>query len=839
MPIALTVFGVAADRLDPTLSYILLRTVRGPGNYPSPTLPADVAVDGVRKVPVPDSPLTIVTWDRVIPQTDERALLTELDQGRLTLPSESPIAGGQSIIGLPFGPLIVEEEHQRASITGSGLLYRKGVASDTPATALKEALDRSLKPGTMPKVLRALVGRISELSGIDEIFKRRRPIGIVDYFYRANLTMGLDGPLFDVAPEKPDFRTNSPTLQVHVRRCAAPINQKFHLQISLGNYDEIFCSIVRHIEPNIAEITLSAPIHITDVSLLVFDDTGRLADQLHGSFCQNMAFNIIAQGAVDALPPPIQGSQKTADLEARPRIHTMAIEGPSLPNRSGGLDVLRKQEAKLSDMIGPRSNQLENIWFERGVESQVEVIRWIKKKIELPGLRKAYLIDPYLGSEALKRVVARQGNETAELFIVVSPGDIDPDADTVEQPAVSDYLAKLATTAIEWASRLVGQISIVHIKRGNGSRQAFHNRHLCVVDQKGIPTAYLLSNSLSKAAGDWPFAICELDRVISWRVYTYVQELILGRTTDRDLQPEVIWKSSGAARGLDAPARTDPSSADPQATWVGAVNEFLSDIRTVIIRNAEFKAEVGTRVDTFLRTWPRGVDNGKLGEALFKVVSHRDAIVVFVSDRFREGGRAEIANILDDNLLARFLGRLPNIDHKGGWFVPFDARRVVLEHLGETIVRKENAANFVRAKFNAKVYELVTMIETQRIDQTLAWSMHEACLFLSIVALQIAIDAQRMPERFRIGIANDYIHWLGRLMRSDIACMHLAQNSVPPEWLDDLTFAARQIADARRVLGEALDAPIGRLNDDPWVVPIFKRAIAEPAGDPGGSRQSR
>ena len=839
MPIALTVFGAATDTLDPTLSYVLLRTVRGPGEYPAPTLPKDIAVDGVRSATVPDSPLTIITWDGVFPQTDERAVLTELQQGRLTLPSESPIAGGETVTGVPFGPLIVEEERRRVRVTGSGLLYRRGVASDAPSKALREALDKCLKPGTMPMALRALVGRIGELSGIDEIFKRRRPLGIVDYFYRDNLTMGMDGPLFDVAPEKPDFRTQSPMLQVHVRRHAAPINQKFRLQIALGNYDKILCSILRDIEPDVAEVTVTAPGHITDVSLSVFDNTGHLVDQLKVSFVQGMQFLVTAQGSVDILPPPLPGSQKTADLEARPRIHTVAFEGPSIPDRSGGLDVLRKQEAKLAQVIGAHSNQLENIWFDRGVKSQIEVIRWIKKKIERPGIRKAYLIDPYLGSEALKRIVARQGNETAEMFIVVSPGDIDPDADTVEKPAVSDYLAKLVSTAAEWASKLAGRISIVHVKRAGGSRQAFHDRYLCLVDQNGIPTTYLLSNSLSKAAGDWPFAICELVRVVSWRVYVHIQELILGQSTDGERQSEVIWKSPDAAVAPEPPASAEPSSADTQATWVAAATAFLSDIRNVIIRNSEFKSEVGARVDAFLRTWPQGVDIDKLGEALFKVVSHRDAIVVFVSDRLRDAGRSEIANILDDNLLARFLEFLPKLGHKGGWFFPFDARRVVLEHLGGTIVRKENATNFVRGKFNPKIYELVTMIETQRVDPTHAWDMHEASVFLSVIALHVAIDAVSISERFRIGVANDYIYWLGRLMRSDVAGIHLAQGSLLPEWLDDLTFAAHQIADARRVLGETLDVAIGRLNDDPWVAPVFKRAIAESVGNPGASPRSR
>lgn len=826
MPIALTVFGVATDRLKPTLSYVLLRTVRGPGEYPAPTLPQDVAIDSVHHATLPDDTLTVITWDKIIWPTDEPAFLTEFDQGRLTIPIESPIAGGEMITGLPFGPLIVEEEHPKARVSGSGLLYRKGIASDAPFTALRKALDQSLKPGTTPRVLRSLVARIGQLSGVGEIFKQRRPVGIVDYFYRTAVTTSVDGPLFDVAPEKPDLRTKAPMLQVHIRRHAAPIDQKFSLQVALGNYEEVLCSVLREIEPGVPEIMVSAPAHITNVVLSVFDGTGNLVDQLKGMFIQRMQFGLTALGMVDMLPAPLPGYPKSADLEARHRIHTTAFEGPSIADRSGALDVLRRQDDRLSTVIGPRSAEFENMWFERGVDSQIEVIRWIKKKIERPGVTKAYFVDPYLGSEALKRVVARQGNDTAELFIVVSPGDIDPDADAAATSAASDYLAKLISTATEWADKLAGRISIVHIKRDDGSRQAFHDRYLCVVDLSGIPTAYVLSNSLSKAAGDWPFAICELDRVVSWRIHAYIQDLILGQSIDSDLRPEVIWKSADTSVVTQPSVSAGSCSSAGQPSWVASANSFLSDIWNIITRNSEFKPQVGARLDVFLRTWPQAVDNAKLAESLFKVVSHRDAIVVFVSDRLRDGGRAEIADILDDKLLTKVLGLLPGSDHNGEWFVPFDARRVVLQHLGATIARKQNATNFVRAKLNPKVYELITNIETQRLDHSLAWDMHEASLFLSIIALQIAINSQGVAERFRIGVATDYIHWLGRLMRSDVAAaVYVASDSVRPQRLDDVTFAAQQIGGARRILGEALDVPICRVNNDPWVTPVFKRAI--------------
>jgi hypothetical protein len=823
MPLALTVFGVVAHGLNPTLCYALIRTVRGPGIYPEPNLPNDVAIDGVSRSAVLDTPLDLITWDKIIPADEEVALQNAINEGRLTLPDECPIAAGQTIEGLPFGPLTVEEKNQRARISGVGLLYRKGVATDAPFKALKQALDQNLKPGTVSKALEMLVSRIGAMSGTGEIFGRRRPIGAIDFFYRAPATMYLDGPLFDVVPEAPDFRTKAPMLRLFVRRHAARLDQKFSLQVTLGNHDEVLSVVLLDIDAGTPEAVVSAPAHITDVSIGVFDEAGNLVDQLNAMFNQGFQFGLSALGTVDALPPPFPGAPKSPDLEARHRVHTTSFEGPSISNRSGGLDILRKNHANLTALVGPLSPTFENVWFERGAEGQLEVIRWIKKKVEQPGLAKAYLVDPYLGSDSLKRVVARQGNETAELFIIVSPGKVDPDADTAASTAGSDYLAKLTSTATEWAPKLAGRVSIVHIKHGNGSEQAFHDRYICVIDQKGVPKAYLLSNSLSKAAGDWPFAICELNQVMSWRIYAYILEMVGGQT--QGLQPEVIWKSADVPTAPAPSAVITSASSDTEPAWAVPVKAFLADVWNVIIRNSEFKPQVGARIDALLCAWPEGIDVEKFADALFKVVKHRDAIVVFVSDYLRSRGKDELANMLDDKLLNRVLERLPDAGQQSDWFLPFDVRRSVLENLGKTIARKQNATNFVRAKLNPKVHGFVRLIETQRFEQTIAWDAHEVALFLSIVALNVAVLSDA-PESHRIGVATDYIHWLGRLMRSDIAAgMYVGDDIAPPEFLNDLIFAAQTIAKVRHVLGEDLNTPIDRVKDDPWVAPIFREKL--------------
>lgn len=819
MPIAMTVFGVEVDASNPLVSYVMLREVLGSGAYPAPHLPRGTPPHLSYRMPQADAKLTLITWDKVFSGDEESDLRNSLKQGLVVLPTECPIASGQVISGTPFGPVIVEEKFQRSPVSGIGLLYRSGVVTNKVFNALIKAFDQNLRPGKTPEALRELAAKISELSGMRDVLKQRRTIGGVDYYHRISAAPPVNGPLFDILPIKP--APKAPMLQVKIRRHAAAADREYTAQVTLKNFEEILSSVLINFKSGVLEIDVTAPNHITDISLSIFDSAGNLADKGKAQFLQGFQFGLAVQGKVDQLPPPFKGAQKSADLQVRPRIHTAAFDGPSVGDRSGFFDELRRLDKDFAALIGQDHHKLENIWFERGTDSQVEVIRWIKNKIEQPTTVQAYLVDPYLGSDALQRVIARQGNESAELVIVLSPGDIDPDASTTDVLAASSYLEKLVRTAKDWAENLAGRISIMNIKRGDGSRQAFHDRYLCLIDQKGIPTVFLLSNSLSKAAGSWPFVISQLDRPLSWRIYAYILELIQGDNSG--FLAELVWQSANTHN--TAPLNTTASpSPDGQPCWVRAANTLLDDLKKIIYGTRDFKLPVKSLIDDFLSTWSQEVVIERLAEPLYKIVSHRDHILVFVADNFRARGKPELANILQDKLLSRFLERQPTIEKRGGWFVGDEARSIVLESLGRTIVNKPHATNFILANLNPKINEYVAMIEAQRYVQDR--EALQASIYLVSIALLVSAKSEASPKKYRIGVASDYIHWLGRIMRSEIALgMYGNLDEVPPGRVTDLNFAAQQLGEARRALGEALETPISHVLQDPWVAPALKNAI--------------
>jgi hypothetical protein len=807
--------------------------VRGPGKYPTPALPGDVPLDGVRRIPIEGYEVELITWDKIFDTAAAEAADVELKKGRFIIPADCPIEGGKEILGNAFGPILIMEAHERIRASGAGLLHATGIARNDGVAHVKQKLDEAVTPAMGPAVLAQLIEMIAAQSGLGAFFKERRRIGVIDRFSRAQAAVDKDGPLFVVRPEKPDFRSREPMRRVRICREAAAFEHPFRLHVTLKNFDEVLSDLLLDASPGQSELFVEATGHITDVTLYAFDSDGRIADHLSGAFTQQFDFGIAAQGRADSLPPVFGGAPQSADLEKRVRIHTIAFKGPAAGNHSGGLDVVRRQRGQVGKLIGVSDGARENVWFERGGEGQIEVIRWIKAKIERPGTTNAYLIDPYLGSDALKRVIARQGHENVALTIVVSPGRIDPDADEVDTKATADHLAKLVATADEWAERLCGRISIIHIRRGEGAKQAFHDRYVSIVDQQGVPTVYLLSNSLNKAAGDWPFAISELSRIVSWRVHSYIQAVIEGKQGELDLHPNLLWRSAEPANPAVSPSPPDAAnpSNDGRPEWMKAASAFSADLWNVVIRNTQYERAIGERVEAFLKTCPSGVDAKLLAKKLFQTVGHRDEVVVFISGLFAAGTaeQAEVARVLDDLLLDRFLAGLPQNDRLATRYFVAKDRNAIMQHIGKAIARKDAPTNFVRARLNPIVHELVQIIESQRFEVNLAFEALDTGVFLTSVGLEVAISA-KANKQFRTGMATDYIHWLGRLTRSDIAESRFDKRlGLPDDGFTDLKFAAAQVLAARKGLGEKLDEAIRSVLDDPLVLPLVKELLGNSA----------
>jgi hypothetical protein len=666
---------------------------------------------------------------------------------------------------------------------------------------------------------------IAEQSGLGAFFTERHRLGAVDYFYRASADLGLSKSPFTVLVDKPDLRTNDPVTNVRVRWADEASRQPMRLHVVLKNHDEILKDLLVEICANQEEVAVSANAHITDFDVAGFGSDGNIIAHEGGFLLQGFNFGITAQGAADDLGPVFRGAPTSEDLDRRARLHPTAFTS-DMRERSPGLGYLRVARNQILRLIGDGTERRETLWFESGGQGQTDVIRWIKKKLETPGVAEAYLVDPYLGSEAMQRVILRHGNETIKLTVVLSPGGIDPDADEVDQRASSDYIAKLVQKADDLSARLCGETSILHLQRGDGSKPAFHDRYLSIVDQKGTPTVYLFSNSLSKAAGDWPFAICEFNRIEAWRIHTYILELVQGKSGNRKLDAKLIW-TSRESRRRTAESATERTPSQPESSgpeWGKAANALLTSLQKPYAQ-ADLRGHISEHVKRFIEVSPEGIDSSLLGDEIVRAVGHREEVTILVSSLFSAGApkQREVATVIDGLMLDRFLGKLSDDQGVAARMFPYQALDKYVQYIASIIANKASPTNFSRMHLNPILQSKVQILEAVRSSYNLSSDALETGICLVSIGLEIAIVSESAAMNFRVGMAIDYIHWLGRLLRSDIGSdMYERLENIPEVWAEDLTLAARQVSRAREVLGSAIEESARRVYDDPLVVTRFK-----------------
>ena len=101
------------------------------------------------------------------------------------------------------------------------------------------------------------------------------------------------------------------------------------------------------------------------------------------------------------------------------------------------------------------------------------------------------------------------------------------------------------------------------------------------------------------------------------------------------------------------------------------------------------------------------------------------------------------------------------------------------------------------------------------------------------VVLDVAIRAETAKRAFRIGMATDYIYWMGRLARSETAATRFTiDEDMRDLWRADFFLAAGKVAAALCTLGDELAAPVQRVLDDPLVMPAFKAALSDGNSQP-------
>ena len=826
MDLLLSLVGLGLPGDPPHLCHAQLRPAYEPRRYGAPLLPRSGPDQATWIRPVTGTSFVVTTWDGLLEGADATRARDDLRLGRLVVPAPSAVAPSAETIGEPFALTLVPEPFGRLEVEGAGALWTWGFAVEGAAEALIARLRADLGREDVGRELGLVINALGDDAGMGALFRDTRRIGVVEHLSRVEAGQGgtIISISLDVSP-----RRDTAATRLLLSRGPNAGTQPLMIRVRASSGESVVAERLVDLPGGTERAVFEAGVHITSVAVSVFDPGGVLLDCVDMSFVQSIGINLAVQGGVDLLPKVFRSAPDAPDLERRARKVNNTVDVSPRGDLRGGLDAMRRNAEAVDALAGGPRDTLESRFFPASSDAQLEVIRWIKDRLERPQTKRAFLVDPYLGTDALGRIVLRQGNESLELMIMVSPGGVDPDADGMDAHTDGNYVDRLIAAANRVSDALCGDIRIVHVRRGSGAKQAFHDRYLGLLERGGRIRVFLLSNSLSKAAGDWPFAVAELDTRTAWSVAAYVAALESCVDGDRDLTAETVWHSRDARPVAPAPPR-------PDELLGRAALQIYFDLNELDTRGRlEDAGAVTPLLDTLLAELPSPKQPCEFAEALISLMHGRDHIAIAVAERLRERPEyLKAADVAADRVADALLDRLAPLGPPPESNLEPEA---LLRLAAVALTRRKRVTDLVRDRFNPATDRYARLLATGRAGE----SRHALLLSgirLVTIALHIAMDGIHLPERFRTGIATDQVGLLGRLLRSMTARslfgdrQHLAGSRIN-EAKEALRLVARAGHDV--VLGPCVRPNLGRLRSDP-LIPALLRAgpeLAHPCGGTG------
>ena len=387
-------------------------------------------------------------------------------------------------------------------------------------------------------------------------------------------------------------------------------------------------------------------------------------------------------------------------------------------------------------------------------------------------------------------------------------------------------------TAEEFANQLCGAVSTSMCGVARAGAKLSMTDILVLSAKIGVPRVYLLSNSLNKAAGDWPFAVVEFDRVNSWKIFAYVRGLVSGSDRGRSLVVDEVW--SGTAKPKDAETDHPRTPVEPLET-TSPLSIFKQGIRRTYFEIHELveqrginagSPEVNATIDKLIADWPATDDSPEVfAKLIVEGVLGREQHAATIADQLMKHSKFQLVALAIDSLLVECL--LDRLIPDASWRLPPIMERVdLLLRAGRAIGMRDRGTDFVRNRINPALQRYASDIEAgHSTSNHQRWDPFFAGLCLVIIGLDVARSAKHAPIQHRLGLATDYIHFLGRLLRSWVS----EELYGHPE---DLAFGenfgreALHLAKALRAeLGSDLDAALDRLMEDSMLPDAFKKLL--------------
>jgi hypothetical protein len=276
----------------------------------------------------------------------------------------------------------------------------------------------------------------------------------------------------------------------------------------------------------------------------VFDGSGELIHRYHQYYTAEIGINMGFIGRQLILHDKLTEQSKRAGKEVAENAATVKRTQTerSLTSSYGpkGYHSFDSRMTSLKPILFPESNH--SFWFDKSVANEVNVIKHFQSIIDNGRSRKAILVDPFFGADAFERFATRIEESKLELTILTSLGEID--ADTGKKIKMDiDPVDELKKAIAKNRDLINCKLKLINISLRK-TNQAFHDRYLVVYPFEGIPIVYMLSNSINKMAGNWPFCMTKIEPAVAQQIQTYIEGLCEGEDNSREENPIITFQWS-------------------------------------------------------------------------------------------------------------------------------------------------------------------------------------------------------------------------------------------------------------------------------------------------------
>lgn len=315
-------------------------------------------------------------------------------------------------------------------------------------------------------------------------------------------------------------------------------DHSIHVELELE--EESVFSKMMVVRPGESAITQAVP--FDHYRMWVFNRSGTLVQFEENSLLLRFGINISSLGNTltvnDSLTRSTQGlgaEVRNRASKVQPRSTSRSLLGV---RNDGAFDVHKTQMRALMRRLAPEAGS--DRWFHRGIAHEVGVIAHLNRLLDGGRVSAGTIVDPYFGIDTLKRVVSRLESLDVNLAVVTSLLGTDPETNQSSTNLLEDLQTTLSDLQSDRTPSIIGRLKVLNIV--DGPRQAFHDRYLLLTPHEGEREVYILSNSLNRMAGNWPFCMSKLDAAAARDAALYIDGLASGRDISGSTQPTITFQ---------------------------------------------------------------------------------------------------------------------------------------------------------------------------------------------------------------------------------------------------------------------------------------------------------